>query len=374
MKLKNCFVSVVGCALCVSIAAAGPARPGAGKRVDIDPEAALYDFQQANPQAKLHRISDQITRIYGSAFGYGDSPEETAEQFRLDHAEMFGVGADDLDPRGPLADERHTQDVMYDRQTGRYKFTLVYYTQYESGLPVLGADLRLLVRNEPGYPLVLAASSLRDLGTFSVGRVEPIDFERAKQSAAQKVPGLIKFGGPRRVIWAGVDGRPGPPTVAIEFVADNGRRGAGDYARWLFVTDARSGEILYEENLILNADVIGNISAMATQGIGADLCEAEALEAMPFARVSVQGGNTAFADANGDFVIPNAGSDPVTVESPVRGRWFRVFNQGGPDTVLTTNVIPPGPADFIHNQANNNEFARAEVNGYVEANVARDFA
>ena len=57
------------------------------------------------------------------------------------------------------------------------------------------------------------------------------------------------------------------------------------------------------------------------------------------------------ADENGDFVIPNGGNTDVTVQSPVRGRWFRVFNEGGADTVLSQTVTPPGPADFIHNAA-----------------------
>ncbi len=53
---------------------------------------------------------------------------------------------------------------MYNRDNGAYKFTLVYYSQYRDGIPVYKSDLRLLVRNEPDHPLVLAASSLRDLG------------------------------------------------------------------------------------------------------------------------------------------------------------------------------------------------------------------
>ncbi len=52
---------------------------------------------------------------------------------------------------------------------------------------------------------------------------------------------------------------------------------------------------------------------------------------------------------------------------------FKVDNQAGPNTVLTETVIPPGPADFLFNAANTNEFQRAEVNAYVEANVVRDF-
>ncbi|MHC4416258.1 MAG: hypothetical protein ACYS0G_13335, partial [Planctomycetota bacterium] len=144
------------------------------------------------------------------------------------------------------------------------------------------------------------------------------------------------------------------------------------YEKWLFLVDAQTGAVLYQESQILEIDVVGNVSGMATQGVGADICEPEALEVMPYACVNI-GAEVAYADEGGHFVIPNPGSSPVTVESPVRGRWFRVFNQGGPDTVLSMEVTPPGPANFVHNAANDEEFIRAEVNGYVESNVVRDF-
>jgi hypothetical protein len=36
-------------------------------------------------------------------------------------------------------------------------------------------------------------------------------------------------------------------------------------------------------------------------------------------------------------------------------------------------VTPPGPANFMHNSSNSSEYNRAEVNGYVQANIVRDF-
>ncbi|MCH7527310.1 MAG: hypothetical protein IID39_07730, partial [Planctomycetes bacterium] len=372
MRWSTCVGATLVCALCVSGVVAGSAGSMSSKAAGVDRLAAIQDFQQSNPRTSFYMTGERITQVYGAAFGYGDNPEEVAEAFRLDYAEMFGVQADELDPRGPLADERHTQDVMYDRANGTYKFTLVYYTQYESGIPVFRADLRLLVRNEPGHALVLASSSLRDLGMFSVRRVRPIDFDVAKQSAIQTVPDLINFTEPRRVIWAGVDDMVVTPTVGIEFIADNGREATSEFAKWLFITDARTGTILYQENQVLNVDVVGNVSGMATQGKGADLCDPEELERMSYARADIQGGNSAFADENGDFVIPNGGNSEVTVNSLVRGLRFWVDNRGGPDSVLSQNVIPPGPADFVHNEANSDAFVRAEVNGYVEANVVRD--
>ena len=324
------------------------------------------------PGVGFYATAERVTRIYGTPFGFGDSPEQTAEAFVREHADVFGVAAGDLAPYGPVADGRHTQPVMYERDTGAYKFTLVYFTQTSGGIPVFRAHLKLLVRNESAYPLVLAASSLRDLGGFTA-TVGVIDEEAGKDAALKLVPSLLNFTDAELVIWAGVDDMVVAPAVAVVFIADNGMPATAEYEKWLFVADATSGKILYQENMIISTDVVGNVSGMATQGVGADICEPEELEALPYAYVNIVDGSSAYADANGDFVIPNAGDTSVTVQSPVRGQYFAVQNQGGGNTMLEQDVTPPGPANFIHNEANTNEFQRAEVNGYVEANVVRDF-
>ncbi|MFQ6049050.1 MAG: hypothetical protein ACE5K7_06770, partial [Phycisphaerae bacterium] len=337
-----------------------------------DPEAAAAALQQEFPGVKFYAQGPRISRVYGNAFGYGESAETSAELFRLSHAQLFGVDPDDLFPIGPIADGRYTQPVMYEQETGEYKFTLVYYSQYCEGIPVFRANLRLLVRNEPDYPLVLAASSLRDLGDFAVDpAIKQAEARLSQQAAAAAVPGLINFTRPRQVIWAGVDDMIVEPKLALEFVGDNGKPATGEYQRWLFIADAATGEILYKEDLILNVDVFGNVSGYATEGWGADICGPEVLTPMPHTYAYIVGGNSTYADENGDFVVPNEGTSQVTVRSRVRGEWFRVYNQAGADSLLELNVIPPGPANFEHN-AGGAEFTTAEVNAYVHANVVRD--
>jgi hypothetical protein len=130
-----------------------------------------------------------------------------------------------------LADQRAEQPVMYDRETGEYRFTLVYYTQYYAGLEVFRSDVRLLVRNEPGYPLVLAASSLRDLGDFAgsptalAGVKQDGYLESSLATAMDAVladkPELTNFREAKGIIWAGVDDMQVEPRVAITFVADD---------------------------------------------------------------------------------------------------------------------------------------------------------
>ena len=341
---------------------------------ELNPKVeALARLSSSYPGVQAYQEGALITRLYGHTFGYGMSAEGTAETFRREHAWIFGVPPEDLNPQSNLVDGRHVQPVMYDQQTGQYKFTLVYYSQHSDGVPVFRSDLRLLVKNEPDYPLVLAASALRDLGGFRVPAGVTANRTMAEGAARTFESSLMNFSDPRLVVWAGVNDEVVSPSLAMEVIADNGAKGTEDYQKWLLLVDAQTGEVLYTENMVLNVDVTGNVKAMATQGKGPDICENEAQEAMKYARVYIQNGNTAYADSLGNYTITNSGSSPVTVLSYVRGRWFQVWNDAGAESFLSLSVTPPGPANFVHNSANTAENYRAEVNAYVESNVVRDF-
>ena len=220
------------------------------------------------PSVQQHVEGGRVTRLYGQPFGFGASAVDSAEDFRLSYAEALGAAAGELVPGGPLWDGRHAQQLMYDPGTGKYKFTLVYYTQHRDGIPVFRADLRLLVLNRVDHPLVLAASALRDLGDFvpAIG-VAALRHDLAQEAAWQVVPDLVSFSDLETVIWAGVNGRRDEPTLALTFIADNfGAEDADLPERMLFVVDAVSGELLYQESLIIFEDVSGNVSGMVTEG------------------------------------------------------------------------------------------------------------
>jgi hypothetical protein len=328
---------------------------------------SLIQLSNTTAQVGAYKHEGRIKRLYGESFSFGASPEGSAETFLQANAHLFGVAPADLD-------DRHLQPIMYDRNTDRYRFTGVYYVQYKDGIPVFRSRLILLVRNEEGYPLVLASADLRNLGEFEP-QIEARSLNPSEGIAnAQRVlPDLTNFTEPELVIWAGVDDLVVDPVLAYTFVGDNYLQADSDEPqKELFVTDAETGAILYQENLIIFEDVVGNVQGKATQGKAADFCELEMPEPMPWARVNIDA-TIAYADSNGDFVIPNAGSLPVTVESRLWGLWFRVFNQAGADAMLSQLVTPPGPANFMHNNLNADEYYRAEVNGYLQANVVRDF-
>ncbi len=335
---------------------------------------ALYNLKARYPGVSTFAEGQLITRIYGNQFGNGSSPQNTAEQFRLNHVGVFGVTAENLLPVSGLFDNRHIQPLMYDRQTGEYKFTLVYYSQYSGAIPVFRSELRLLVRNESNYPLVLASSSLRDLGDFRLEGNYSVNSAMAENAARAFEPELKSFTEPQLVIWAGINDEViDQPRVAMEVIADNGLSGTLDYKKWLLLVDSQTGEILYSENMIINVDVSGTVIGLATQGNAADFCDEEVVTPMPYARVSI-GSRYAYADSLGNFIIPNDDSLEVTVTSYIWGQWFRVFNQNGNNSVIDTSVFPPGPIEILHNPLNANEFKRAEVNGYIQANKVRSNA
>jgi len=368
-----------------------PARAAAPETAQTA-QAALDRLEVDVPGVMIHQRGDRVTRVYGRALVYGATPEQSAELFRLERAGVFGVQTDDLEPVGFSDGAALAQPLMYDRATGTYKFTLLRYGQYKEGIPVFRADLRVLVRNAGEYPVVLAASALRNLGDFVV--VNPraglgaVDAEAAEAAVAAVVdrsdmlgapiagarPGFVNFSQPETVIWAGVDDMVVEPRVAVSYVADNyGSADAERPEKWLFVADAQSGEILYQESLIIFTDVTGKVSGMATEGPKAAFCSSEVNTPMAWADASIQGGSSTFANASGEFTIPNGGFSSVTVESPMSGEYFYITDYAGPEEDLAQSVIPPGPANFTHNVLNTDEYVRAQVNGYVQANVVRDF-
>ena len=118
----------------------------------------------------------------------------------------------------------------------------------------------------------------------------------------------------------------------------------------------------------------GTVSANVTQSSGADECEIELPEPMPYALVT-GGGESAYADAEGNYSLGVTGTDNITITSDVSGYWFNVNNQQGGDSVMTVEANPTEdvPVNFTHNSENTEEFYRAEVNAYVESNIVRDF-
>jgi hypothetical protein len=355
--------------LCAGLGLITTALALGGNQVVRDATAQL---QQAFPQVQLYTEGGRLAHIWGTAFSFGTSPELSAQDFVQTRSRVFGVAPDELLP-GNAANGLYTLPLMYDAATDTYKFTLVQYRQYRDGVPVYNADLRLLVRNEDGYPLVLAASGLRDVGDWHATGKMPVPQEGAAHAAAAAfAPGLANFGASDVVLWAGTDDQQVSPQLALTFLAE-GTSPNNEPLKYRLVCDAATGKVLHSENLIVFEDITGNVSGMATTGPKSDNCADEVLTPMKYATVSIDGGASVYADADGNFVLPNDGNAPVTVQAFKAGHYFEVEDMTSPIETLSLDVTPPGPVNFIHNEANSDIHVRAEVNGYVQANVVRDW-
>jgi hypothetical protein len=316
----------------------------------------------------LEDESGDLERVYGKVMATGTSPEASAQQFVQAHASIFGLTASELAPQSFLNDGRHTQQMMYNPVTDDYKFTLVYFTQERDGIPVFQSDLRILVRNDVDYPAVWAGSSLKNLGNFRVANKGAAQFAPGQNAVQAAYPELTEFSEPETVIWAGYDLDKSEPRLAVTFTASN------DYPElYRFVTDGVTGEILYEEDLIIFETVRGSVRGMATQGIGPDECEPEAPMPFKYAQVDVAG-DPAYTNFKGSFFTEYFGSFPVEIGSMIRGEFFEVFNWAGAEESLSVSITPPEQANFMHNEFNTNTLVRAQVNCYVQANATRDMA
>ncbi len=338
-------------------------------------------FLREHPGSGLYLLpGERIGRVYGKSFSSGASPIESAERFRLEHAGLFGVSADDLVLEGPFADRRFVQPILWDEAAGDYRFYGVYYAQKVAGVPVHSGVLKLLVRNEPGYPLVLAAADVRPVGVDArelAAAAKPPRSLRERDFAMRALDqfrAAPKVSGVESVIFAGVDNDLRPARLAVRFEAEGGTVfDPANYRKFLYITDAATGEILHQESRVLHQDIPGVVQGMATEGLGADICDDEVPTGMPYARLTV-GSTTIFANAMGEFTVPLVSPGTVSITSQIRGQYFVVNDQVSSGSSIVQSATSGDFATILHNEANTSATYRAEVNAYIHANLVRDFA
>ncbi len=349
------------------------------------PDTPLERIRTAAPAVRIQRSHGRITRLFGTRIATGASPRSVAETFVREHAALFGVSRGDLARVGAgsgQAGGAGAIGVLYESAAKRHRFSLVTYRQLWSGVPVYGADLRLLVANRAGSPLTLVVSTLRDLqdlaptlpGGGSPTLAESIRRQASSipyRTAAAAAAGaqLTRFSTPEPVIWAGLDA-PETPAVAISFTA-HARDAPGVGGAWRFVADATSGRVLHHESLRHTA-VSGTVTGVVGSTTSAMQCEAERPAPLPYATVEIPGGATTFTDAAGAFEL-EAGTEPAFVRSHLQGRYFSITDVALPASQLTQQVAPGGQAAFVHNEANDDDRLRAQTNAYLHANLARDW-
>ncbi|HNO79114.1 MAG TPA: hypothetical protein PKN33_13760 [Phycisphaerae bacterium] len=351
-----------------------------GRSAAADEPSALETLRAEHPSVKVRYHESRIERLYSGPLSTGSSAMESAEAFRTDHADVFGTAPGDLvlDRSGVRDPE---QPLMYDRRTGEFRFSLITYRQFKQYVPVFRSELRLVLRNEASFPMVLASSTLKDLGEFEIDPATlsalsnpsmiAASFVKGRASAISEVNELAEFGTPAVTIWAGTDDTPNEiPRPALVFEGADSMSNDQVNSKWLFVTDFQSGKIHYRENQLLDGAVTGTVKGWALGGVASEFCESEYLHELSYAEVSIPQ-MTTHTDIFGDYFLDAGAASSVQVQSPTRGLYFNVMNHSG-TTVLSQTVSPPAVADFTHNLVPSS-INRAEVNAYYYANKIRDY-
>ncbi|MFK7760372.1 MAG: GC-type dockerin domain-anchored protein [Phycisphaerales bacterium] len=343
----------------------------AGQPSSVTKAQAISRFQTFNQHSGLSMRPDgAVGRVYGRAFSHGQTGEASAANFIQANLGMWGVSRDQLVAESPFDHGRATQPIGYQIETDSYKFTGHYFKQVIDGLPVFRSKLVLLTRNEANNPMVLASSELHDVGNFKVNpqvQRQLINHDRIVEKAQEHFNLGIVLNSSERMIYAGVETAPHAPTLAdVSNVIVNG------FEEHLVITDSATGEVLFTESLIHTLDISGNVSGLASEGVAADICEAEISQPMPYLFVNGPSG-TATTDINGDYTLSNAGTANVDVDATISGQWFQVFDWVGPVESQTMSVDPAGSGDFVFNASNTAENNRAEVNAYIQSNIVRDY-
>jgi len=376
--------------------ALGAQEPSRDEQSLERPLPSLVALRESLPGVHFHVENGRPVAMFGTTLATGATPLASAQQYLATCDRFFGEEIGVLLPR-PTGAQQLLQDVMFQPETGQPKFHAVRYQQYFGELPVFRSGVGLLIRNEAQHPVVLAGFNVKELAGFELGagaEAKPAvtaamlasvqqlmdgneDEQLHRELLGIQLPRRIQTSGPELVIFAGVDGQPAAPQVALAFIAQRGSvRTLPNYQKYLVIASVATGQILYsEDQIVYFGDVGGTVSGRETSGVKAAECDPEAAVGLPYAQVQIVGGSSVFANSNGQFLIPHSGTAAVTVRSLLRGQYFEVRDQaaGNAFPQIDLQVTPPGPANFLHNPTDGQQFANANVNAYYESNVVRDF-
>jgi len=349
------------------------------------------EFARQHPGTGMLDSADgRIHRIFGRAFSTGDSPIESASTFIDRWSRLYDVPTQQIMPGGLDSGRIHQQPIYYLPESDSHRFTGVYHQQAVDGVPVFGTRLLVLVRNEPGFPAVLAGSDLKPIGSW-----RPQGHRTAPSASAALGTAERFFGEPAQLVdepswlvFAGGEDEALAPRLVMRVEAMAGDRFGDTYRRWLLLVDAETGAILYDEDRILNCfpagaptalasvatgDITGTIEGYSTTSSAADECEPEEIMAFPYLRVTGDDGSWTYADADGNFTLVTDEGESLQLTSTLEGRWFRVDNQIGENTSVSQPASDGDAVEFLHNADNEEEYVLAQANAYVQANIVRDF-
>ncbi|MDM7917283.1 MAG: FlgD immunoglobulin-like domain containing protein [Candidatus Eisenbacteria bacterium] len=308
------------------------------------PAAALFEERSGGRwRYQWNTLTGTPHAVYGPGYASGLSSIGTAEEAEA-AARRFLAENQDLLRVDP------TQMELFSARGGLGKYGVVFRQRYH-GVEVEEARAKVLL-TEKGivsffgsdwYPDIAISTSpslgegvARDIAGRAIGFVPGRDKDEGAELRILPVPA-------------------GEASLDYRLVWKVRQEIADPYAIWVSYVDARDGRILWRYDDVHYVNVVGT-----TDGDVEDFgyCYGEQPRVLPHMKVNVTGGGNGYSDANGNFTIANAGSDPVTVTAQLDGRWINVNDVLDGDGTYSGTAIPGVPFDFHWTDNDENDAAR----------------
>lgn len=324
------------------------------------PEATQATLSQY-PGLRVHMNGNRVMALYGMPMSPAATPGLAVEQWLRNHAAALGV---------PHLDLRLSRSNTVGQDA---RFTVFAYDQFIHQLPVEWGFAKLLVLNGTPNSVVYVGAKLAAIP--AAGFQPDAVTANAAVAGVQAMPAyahLPVWRAPQMVIFYSEAGdEAGQAVRAWKFVGVE--PDLNNYDAYTFFVDASNGALVHVRKEVYNVDVDGHVSGMATPGTFPDSPgNPPAITDMPDLRVAIQGGNESFTDRDGFFTIANGGAGQVTIEADMRGLWVSVHDAATALMHLEQDVTPPGPANFLFNEAPTG-FHTAEVNAALHTTNTHNF-
>jgi Zn-dependent metalloprotease len=333
---------------------------------DITLPAATQTVLQTYPGTRIHTDQGRVRIIYGAPMTAGVSAEAAAAEWLLQHGEALGAPEPDL-------------RLKWSATIEDGKFTVFAFQQFLDDLPVEYGIARILVLNRPFPRVVYAAGTLAPATALDLMPAQ-LDGETAVAlvRAQRLYNALPVWSDPEPGVYQG-NGDWHAPVRVWHFLGED--PDLVNRKKLRFFVDAATGNVVEIRNEVLHDnDIVGSTRAMATPGDRPDLPNNQpTLQNLGEVRLTVFNGTSDFSQADGTFILPHIGIEPVRVTtrlgpSTLAGRWVYITDARPNTPVLQfqTNVTPPGPANFVFNSAPNGGNT-AQVNAFIVTNKIHNF-
>jgi hypothetical protein len=122
------------------------------------------------------------------------------------------------------------------------------------------------------------------------------------------------------------------------------------YGYWSTYVDARSGEILWREDLIHTVDFVGHVQGDVEWE---SYCDGQTADfPVDGMRITISGVGTTYSAENGDFTLSYGGSGSASISAEFRGLYINVNRYTGGDAVHNGTIVAGTPYTIDWSQAN----------------------